>query len=154
MKALGLAPEDLRGMVDDIWGSLFDPPPIDEELPLGRDALTAYVDISGGWTGRVHVSTSAAGAIALTAHMLDLPPDEVGLADLADAIGELANIVGGSVKACIVGASSLSLPHVGATAPSAAEPDALEVNATWNDHPLCVRVCARHNPLIPSRRLP
>jgi chemotaxis protein CheX len=153
MRTLGLATDDLRGMVDDIWSSLFDPPPVEDETPLGNDTLTAWVDISGGWEGRVEVSTSTAGAVAVAAHMLDLPPTEISIADLADAIGELANIVGGSVKSCVLGSSTLSLPAVAHDAPGVAAPDALEVHAAWNDHPLWVRVSSRA-PLIPARRQP
>jgi len=42
----------------------------------------------------------------------------------ADAIGELADIVGGSVKSCVDGQSSLSLPNVSRYALGAAGPDA------------------------------
>lgn len=148
---LFLANDDLRGLVDDIWSSLFEAP-LDGDAGLPEDVVTAYVDIRGGWQGRVLVATTTEGALALAAHMLRIPRNAVAEADLADAIGELANIVGGSVKSCVDGQSSLSLPNVSRYAPGAAGPDALEVLATWNDHPLCVRV-APARPLIPSGRL-
>jgi chemotaxis protein CheX len=156
MNTLRLAQEDLRGLVEDIWGSLFDPPPIDvEDLAPAGESVIGYVDITGGWEGRVLVSTTEDGALAIAAQMLALPVAEVESADLADAIGELANIVGGSVKSCLVEHASLSLPSVlRAVGPTASEANSLEVTALWNDHPLRVRVTEDHPiPRIPSRRL-
>ena len=154
MSTLMLASQDLRGLVEDIWSSLFEELfeiPLDGDAPLPEDLVTAYVDIRGGWQGRVLVATTTEGALSLAAHMLRVPESLVREADLADAIGELANIVGGSVKSCVDGQSSLSLPTVSRYAPGAAGPDTLEVLATWNAHPLCIRV-APARPLIPSGR--
>lgn len=149
--SLMLESRDLRGLVDDIWSSLFETP-LDIDAPLPDDVVTAFVDISGHWQGRVLVATTAEGAVSLAAYMLDVPEAWVQEADVADAIGELANIVGGSVKSCVDGQCALSLPNVSRYAPGAAPPDALEVLASWKDHPLCIRV-APARPLIPSRRL-
>ena len=73
--------------------------------------------------------------------MLAAAPETLGDEDLADAIGELANIVGGSVKSCVEGHSTLSLPSVerqnvlrdGTT-------ELMSVTAHWLHHPLRVRV--------------
>ena len=151
MSTLMLESHDLRGLVDDIWTSLFEIP-LDIDAPLPDDVVTAFVDISGGWQGRVMVATTTEGALSLASHMLHVPESYVDEADLADAIGELANIVGGSVKSCVDGKCALSLPNVSRYAPGAASKDALEVLASWNTHPLCIRV-APARPLIPSRRL-
>ncbi len=150
MSALLLASDELRGLVDDIWTSLFETP-LDQDAPMPDDPVTAFVDISGGWQGRVLVATTTEGALALAAHMLAVPESMVRETDLADAIGELANIVGGSVKSCVDGQSTLSLPNVSRFAPGAPGPDALQVLATWHHHPLCIRV-APARPLIPARR--
>jgi chemotaxis protein CheX len=148
---LMLESHDLRGLVDDIWSSLFEIP-LDIDAPLPDDVVTAFVDISGGWQGRVLVATTTEGALALASQMLRIPESRVDEADLADAIGELANIVGGSVKSCVDGQCALSLPNVSRYAPGVATADALEVLASWNDYPLCIRV-APARPLIPARRL-
>jgi hypothetical protein len=149
--SLMLESQDLRGLVDDIWSSLFEAP-LDIDAPLPEVVVTAYVDISGHCHGRVLVATTAEGAVSLTSYMLDVPESWIQEADVADAIGELANIVGGSVKSCVDGQCALSLPNVSRYAPGAATPDAIEVLASWNNHPLCIRV-APARPLIPSRRL-
>ena len=162
MSTLMLASHDLRGLVEDVWSSLFEglfeglfdglfEEPLDGAAALPVDLVTAYVDIRGSWQGRVLLATTAEGARALAAHMLRVPDSLVREADLVDAIGELANIVGGSVKSCVDGQASLSLPTVSRSAVRSAGPDALEVRATWNSYPLRVRVAAAR-PLIPSGR--
>ena len=140
---LFLVADDLRVMVDEIWSSLFSPAPEDspDEAPLRGPLVAGYVDIAGGWDGRVLVSTTEEGAVAIAATMLAVPPERVLADDLADAMGELANIVGGSVKSYVDGRSTLSLPavsHAGAEPPRA--PHSLQVTAVWRDFPLRVRV--------------
>ena len=149
---LALAAEDLRSMVDEIWSSLLHPAPEDagDEFPIAGDVVAGYVDICGSWDGRVLVSTTEEGALAIAAAMLALPVGRVCADDLADAMGELANIVGGSVKSCVDGHSTLSLPavsRVGAEPPRV--PHSLQVTAVWRDHPLRVRVQAA--PMVPAR---
>jgi chemotaxis protein CheX len=152
---LGLASEDLRSMVDEIWSSLLQPPPEDaeDESPIAGDVVAGYVDIAGSWDGRVLVSTTEEGALAIAASMLALPVGHVAADDLADAMGELANIVGGSVKSCVDGHSTLSLPavsRVGAEPPRA--PHSLQVTALWREFPIRVRVQAA--PTVPAQHGP
>ncbi|MGQ0632587.1 MAG: chemotaxis protein CheX [Sporichthyaceae bacterium] len=148
---LGLACADLREMVDEVWSALFaeddridnftgDDP--DAELPpLVGAVITATVHISGDWQGRVRICTTADGAAAITAALLDVEEGVLGPADLADAIGELANIVGGSVKSCVNGSSVLSLPVVvtAATQPNPVA-DTLAIRTHWLEYPIDVRV--------------
>lgn len=141
MTALALAPAELKSIVDEVWASLLNPTPVDvEHVELDCDVVAGYVEISGGWAGRVSVETTDLGAVAIASQMLDVPADDLSEADLVDAVGELANIVGGSVKSCVDGHSTLSLPAV-----SRAELDhqlelAMQVVSRWLEHPLRVRV--------------
>jgi chemotaxis protein CheX len=155
MTALELLPQDLKSMVDEIWSSLFDPIPheIDNANFAGGGVVVAgFVDIAGGWFGRVVVETSEAGAVAIAASMLAAPADTIVEADLADAIGELANIVGGSVKSCVAGHSTLSLPSIERLAADGID-DAqdMEVTTQWLDHPIRVRV--QHADVLANRPL-
>jgi chemotaxis protein CheX len=141
--ALVLEREDLKSLVDEIWSSLLVPPPVDAELATyAGDAVSGYVKISGGWYGHVVVETSRDGALAIASTLFDAPVDELGPADLDDAVGELANIVGGSVKSCVPGHSTLSLPWVvAADSPAPIDQAILAVVQVWLDtHPLVVRV--------------
>lgn len=141
MTTLALAPAELKSIVDEVWASLPNPAPVDvDHLELDSDLVAGYVEISGGWFGRVSVETTDKGAFALASQMLDVPADDLSEADLVDAVGELANIVGGSVKSCVEGHSTLSLPAV-----ARAELDhqlslAMQVVSQWLEHPLRVRV--------------
>ena len=60
--------------------------------------------------------------------------------DVDDALGELANVVGGNVKAVLPGPSVLGLPEVGA-APEPGHPaDICRVDLLWRGQPLTISV--------------
>jgi chemotaxis protein CheX len=104
----------------------------------------ASVGVQGGWVGQVVMELSSSAAEELARRMLGL--DEVGAADVTDAIGELVNVVGGNVKSIIPLESSLGLPMVveGTVARSTAY-DADEVCSTildWAGHEVRVSVWA------------
>lgn len=142
MTTLLLAESEFDQMVGEIWSSLFDPAPNQHALTFVEGEFFAgYVDITGGWHGRVVVETTDDGAVAIASSMFDAAPDSLGPADLADAVGELANIVGGSVKSCIDGESRLSLPATEYLAPVEIHHEGILVSsAVWCGHPLRVRV--------------
>jgi chemotaxis protein CheX len=74
--------------------------------------IQAYVHVSGAWRGTIVVQCPMSLARVATQRMFRLdgvPP----LEDVQDAIGELTNMIGGSVKALIAGENCfLSLPVV------------------------------------------
>jgi hypothetical protein len=60
--------------------------------------------------------------------------------DIEDALGELANVVGGNVKAVLPGPSVLGLPEVG-VAPEAGRPaDTCRVDLLWRGQSLTISV--------------
>ena len=83
MSALVLEDHDFAAMVGEIWSSILMPEPVEEHdvVPMG-DVLAGYVDISGGWHGRVVVETTDAGAIAIAASMFDLMAEDLAHEDL------------------------------------------------------------------------
>ncbi|GAB4010144.1 chemotaxis protein CheX [Nocardioides ultimimeridianus] len=138
--------DDLHWVADEVWRALLGE---DEELtaravPPGTpfDApgtWSAAVSVSGEWQGTITVELSADIAARLTAQMLALPPGEDAAdADLADAVGELVNMVGGNVKSLMPGPSVLSLPMVaaGRAAHSSELAEAVRYDACWRDEPL------------------
>jgi chemotaxis protein CheX len=86
--------------------------PEDDVIVLSGRFLTGCVQITGVWEGAIIVSFSHNLAVATTAFMFDMEADEVSHEELQDAVGELANMVGGSVKGLVPGPSRLSLPTV------------------------------------------
>ena len=67
--------------------------------------------------------------------------------DVEDAFGEIANVVGGSIKAALPGPSGLSLPQVG-HAPLVRNPaDVCRVEVLWRGEPLTISVQGALPPL-------
>ncbi|HIJ95202.1 MAG TPA: chemotaxis protein CheX [Desulfuromonadales bacterium] len=79
--------------VDDIT-----PIPVQTELPHpGCDCLTAMVGLVGRYNGLVCIKLPLPLALAFTSLMLDMEVTEIN-DDVHDAMGEIANMIGGSFK--------------------------------------------------------
>jgi chemotaxis protein CheX len=107
---------DLTELVEQVWQSYLDPEGI-SPLMLTYDENQASevhssVSISGSWSGHVVYASSMAAARRAAAAFLAMEPEEVSNEDLSDVLGELANIVGGNVKAMLPTGAFLSLPQV------------------------------------------
>ena len=70
------------------------------------------VQISGAWDGAVTVQCSARAARHAAQTMFGLSDDDVSVADLQDALGELTNMTGGNIKALLPETCFLGLPVV------------------------------------------
>ena len=113
--------------------------PVPGDLPA--DTLSAWVDVVGPWTGSVVLTTGAQTAADLTRALLGpAAPELLEHEDVVDAFGEIANVVGGNVKAALPGPSGLSLPDVG-SAPAIRNPaDVCRVDVLWRGQPLTISV--------------
>lgn len=107
-----IAGDDILGIAGDLWGSYLGDDVIPSVPGLLTPGVTASVSVVGEWNGLVVVATSARGARLVGSVLLEIAEEELGEADLNDAIGELVNIIGGNVKSVLPGPSSLSLPVV------------------------------------------
>lgn len=111
---MDLSGEDIHQLTGDTWSSMVglavEPTP--STAPFGAATLTGLINISGGWEGTVTLECTASLARTAAAAMFDMEPEELGTADVADALGELTNITGGGVKALLPGPCQLSLPSV------------------------------------------
>ena len=76
-------------------------------------------ELAGRWRRRELLVAIYAGRGVLMAAFLMMEPEEVSEADLADVLGELANIIGGNVKSMLPDGCFISLPHV-VTVPTSA----------------------------------
>jgi chemotaxis protein CheX len=74
--------------------------------------VTGCVRISGGWQGTVTIEMSARLARTAAAALFSMAETNVTEAEVRDAVGELANVIGGNLKALMPGACQLSLPTV------------------------------------------
>lgn len=110
---MSLSQDLLVQVVNDVMetfvGVLGEPlaPHSNDQLPVG-----ASVQVSGAWTGSVLVSCSEAFAGYAAASMFESTVDDLGPEDISDALGEIANMIGGSVKSLMPEPSQLSLPLV------------------------------------------
>lgn len=135
-----LAPEDLAAITADVWAAFLlsaDAEPLlpVAPVPLAGDAVHATVQVTGSWTGRIDLALGAASADLATRTLLRLPADVPAQpADVADAVGELANMVGGNVKSLVPAPSSLGLPVVGRGTFPVGGPVECAVDLDWAGH--------------------
>jgi chemotaxis protein CheX len=139
--------DDLRVIAEQVWSSYLDTDGSSPLLPVppenGQIDVTASVSVTGAWRGHVLVSCSDAASRNAAAALLGIELDEVTDDDVADALGELANIIGGNVKSLLPEPCALSLPHVHVEGSSGRYPAATEVatlNGTWLDESVTVSV--------------
>jgi len=137
----GIACEVFAAMVDGEEGGLG---PWVGPRPVHAEPLAAWVDLLGPWPGRATLVTDAETARELARALLGLGQgEEVSHADLVDAFGEIANVVGGNVKALLPDTGTLGLPQVAAVAPAPAAGAAVvvhELRLAWRGRPLEVEI--------------
>lgn len=105
--------EDIRVVTTDVWTSfLATYGPLEWAAePLGEhEVVQASVDIHGEWTGTVTLEMAPVTAETAACTMLHLDAVEDG--DVADALGELVNMIGGNIKSLLPSGSTLGLPMV------------------------------------------
>jgi len=107
---------DLTALTGGVWESFLGmtAEPVPPVEPGDGSFYTSCVHISGAWEGSVNLVLPEGLARDAAAAMFGLEAHEVSNADLADAVGELANIIGGNVKGMIDAPCALSLPVVAA----------------------------------------
>lgn len=104
---------DVESIAYAIWESLLGLPiEVHEGGGLGEDArVTCLVHLDGAFQGAVMIQCPETLGSLLTAAMLqtDGTPNT---ADMTDALGEIANVLAGNIKALLAQPSSISLPAV------------------------------------------
>lgn len=78
----------------------------------GRHSASATVHISGSWNGSVILSCSTTLARRAAAAMFEIGEGAIDDGEIADAFGELVNVIGGNLKCLLPEPSQLSLPTV------------------------------------------
>jgi chemotaxis protein CheX len=150
-----ISPEtaDVQAVTEQVWTSFLgdQEPLIPRFLDPGQafdadEVWSSAVSIGGGWSGIVTIELSAQVAVELTRVMLAFEEgDPISDEDVADAVGELVNMIGGNVKSLMPGPSVLTLPIVAAGRAAHAS-DAVEVarvDAIWAGEPVRVSVHTR-----------
>ncbi len=133
----------VQGIAEEAWSALIGDEEFLVPLPGGLpdDAVSSWVEIVGPWNGAVVLTTGRSTAEELSRCLLaEHAPPVLDAEDVDDALGELANVVGGNVKAVLPGPSVLGLPEVG-TAPEPGHPaDICRVDLLWRGQSLTITV--------------
>ena len=110
-----IAGDLFSAMVDGVEGTLT---PWPDGVAMDGHDVVAWVDVHGPWTGRASLEISSDAASDLARALLRIPASApVCDDDLVDALGEIANVVGGNVKALLPEHGTLGLPRVGGVLP-------------------------------------
>lgn len=142
--------QELGEIVEQVWSSFLDGevvaiPGMEGEAEPGQ--MLASVSIGGDWSGHLIIVASTECAYQIAGSMFQMETGELSTNEVADALGEIANMVGGSVKGMVGVAATLSLPQVVLDASALVSPDAhkiVSVLAMWNGQPVQVSLWERH----------
>ncbi len=140
-----VAPDDalLAAVVEQVWTSMLHEPPLPWPTAWygGRHGVQAALAVSGDWGGVLRLWCADAAAVSMTRAMLMLADCEhPGLDDVEDALGEVLNIVAGSLKGALGGSSSLGLPTV-TRCPAPAPTDShIHQTVSWHDEPVLISI--------------
>ena len=124
--------EQIVGITQDVWSSFVGTVigSAAEEVALDAvDVAVGCVAVTGAWTGCVLLACPKQLARTAASAMFDLPAEQLTGDEIADALGELTNMVAGNIKSLLPGPSRLSIPVVMVGASSTVRmPSAVLVN--------------------------
>ncbi|MCA9187850.1 MAG: chemotaxis protein CheX [Pirellulaceae bacterium] len=87
-------------------------PAAQEPADAAEPLVASYIGVSGDWTSALEIVTTERVARQIASGMYEAAADNLPENDVFDALGEIANMIGGNVKGIIGGECSLSLPRV------------------------------------------
>jgi chemotaxis protein CheX len=141
---MGIFAETVFAIAEEVFTAMIDPEPgalqqAFEPAEPPEDATWAWVDVHGEHPGRVMLGTDHDTAMMLTRALLAVPDDEaVSEADFVDAVGEIANVVGGNVKALVPDPGPLTLPQVAAAPPADGATLLHDAQLVWRGRALAI----------------
>ena len=128
--------EHVTQMVDELFSSMFDTSielidgPFDATAP---ESFQAAIRINGDWKAELRVIASRQLAESIAQSMFDVDASELNEGEILDALGEIANVIGGNVKGVVDQACSLSLPCVGKLNEAAPQGDISQIYRCFED---------------------
>lgn len=135
----------VTGIAADLFAAMVDGEPGHVELwsgerPAMANPLFTWIDIQGNISTRVMLAVEQETGERITRALLELPAQApVEDADFADAVGEIANVVGGNLKSMAMNSGSLTLPQVSHQEPSVPGASVMiDVWLSWRSAPLSV----------------
>ena len=113
---MAIRQEDLIAMNEQIWATMLGIPLASAEIARqathAHGCIEACVQLVGAWEGAVRLDCSTGLAQRAARRFLAKAPEELTIDDLRDTVGELTNMVAGSVKALLPQPTHVSLPSV------------------------------------------
>ncbi|GAB98121.1 chemotaxis protein CheX [Kineosphaera limosa] len=109
-----LSSDDVAQIVQEVWTSMLglDVEPVEVDIDGNVPAVAGSVGVSGATDCLISMEMQEAAAKAVAAAMFGLDGDDISDDDVADAVGELTNMVGGNIKSLLPEPSTLSVPVV------------------------------------------
>ena len=132
--------EQLTQMVDDLFNTMLSMPVNSAEKSdeLAQNSMNATVVIEGDWCAQLHVFATKKFASLAACAMFGLEPAEISDEEVSDALGEVANVIGGNAKGIVDKDCSLSLPCVGGEGIGEVSANALQLSFECNGEPFHV----------------
>ena len=113
--------------------------------------MVASVQISGDTVSNLEIETVHEVACRIACRMFSMEATELDESDFGDALGEVANMIGGNVKGILCGEFDLSLPTIEfREVPGVSRADAVTVWASCEGFPFTVRLAPMPCPAITS----
>jgi chemotaxis protein CheX len=101
----------IRDVTEQVWAGFLGIPVCAAAVGPAPAECAVRIGISGAWNGTLTVSCSLELARKAAAAMLGCAAAEVDDDSWRDAMSEIANILGGNLKAVLPGPSQLGLPE-------------------------------------------
>ena len=140
-----IAPDQslLDAVVEQVWTLMLKRPlmPWTSDVVPAEAGVQADITVTGDFTGSLRLWCAETAADSMTRTLLASSlvgdPDTE---DVEDAVGELLNVIAGSLKGALGGTSALGLPVVTATAAPELDPADLHLAVSWHDEPVLVSI--------------
>ena len=109
-----ISPSDVAQIVESVFGTMLSLEVNQGGTPLSPDEnhLTSAVYLTGEWNGALLVDCGAEQACRFAGRLLSMDPPGTVDDDVRDALGELANVIGGNLKCLLPHGIKLGLPSV------------------------------------------
>ncbi|WP_336249052.1 chemotaxis protein CheX [Stomatohabitans albus] len=139
--------DDIVEIVDTIWASFFEGD-VDPGDPaeFSAQTRTGLIHVHGQDEATINIKVNEELAQMIASMMFGIPAEELADDEITDALGEITNMLGGSVKAYLTGDANLSLPTVITGAYRVNSPGTITTNTVWmwnNDQPILVEIVER-----------
>ena len=129
---------ELDAIVGEVWESfmLGDVVAVPDAEHVPGLVTSATVCLSGTWTGVLMVECDPSVALKLSSALLGMDDGSASESDIADTLGEIANVIGGNLKNVLPTPTVMSLPVVARSMSPSRVKDAVEVCSVafrWDD---------------------